>query len=87
VVLPPDVSGQRERDVRFVEVELREDDLREGDLREVVFREFPVPLPCGERLLPVEPFATWRTRDIRSSGSSEARLFAPSTTSLAWRET
>jgi len=30
--------------------------------------------------------AVWRTRFTRSSGNSEARVFASSTTSFAWRE-
>jgi hypothetical protein len=64
--------------VRFLELELREE----------VFRDDAVALRFGERLvLVVEPFAAWRTRDMRSSGNSDARLFAPSTTSLACRET
>jgi hypothetical protein len=48
--------------------------LLELGLREEVFRDDAVDLRFGERLvLVVEPFATWRTRDMRSSGNSEAR--------------
>jgi hypothetical protein len=69
---------QRARDVeRFLELELREE----------LVRDDAVALRFGERLLFVEPFATLRTRDMRSSGNSDARLFAPSTTSLACLET